>query len=29
MKLARAHDCTYVLFDADADETAELPLFGE
>ncbi|MFD0271063.1 hypothetical protein ACFVGY_31525 [Streptomyces sp. NPDC127106] len=29
VKLAHAHDCAYVLFDADADETDELPLFDE
>ncbi|MFJ6784430.1 hypothetical protein [Streptomyces yangpuensis] len=29
VKLARAHGCAYVLFDADAEETDELPVFEE
>lgn len=27
--LARAHNCAYVLFDADADETDQLPVFDD
>ncbi|MET9778617.1 hypothetical protein ABZ023_30935 [Streptomyces sp. NPDC006367] len=28
VRMARAHDCAYVLFDADADITDQLPVFG-
>jgi hypothetical protein len=27
--MARAHDCAYILFDADADPTVQLPVFDD
>ncbi|MFJ2627732.1 hypothetical protein ACIO6T_31100 [Streptomyces sp. NPDC087532] len=29
VQLARAHDCAYILFDADADMTDQLPVFDD